>query len=103
MSSIDNGYIINSKVYPFLTNLKLKQNREKFTMPEAGHRGWSVDVGSSYGEVLLRVIDNTGSRTKIHRLVITNIHHVDAALMRVADLVSDKRATLKSDSTGAAK
>lgn len=93
-SQLDNGYIIHSKVYPFLRNLKLSQNREKFTMPEAGHREWSVDVGSSYGEVLLRVIDMTGSKMKTHRLSITSIDGVDAALARVDELVREVRARM---------
>lgn len=91
---MDNGYVIHQRVYPFLTNLKLNQNREKFTMPEAEPRAWSVDVGSSYGEVLLRVLDNTGSKTKTHRLSITSIDGVDPALARVAELVQATRAKL---------
>lgn len=92
---MDNGYIIHQKVYPFLTNLGLKQNREKFTLPEAGHRAFSIDVGSSYGEVLLRVLDLTGKKMKTHRLVITSINGVDDALARAGQLVADAKARAK--------
>jgi hypothetical protein len=97
MGNLDNGYIIHHMVYPHLLNLGLKQNREKFTLPEAGHRAFSVDVGSSYGEVLLRVLNDTGSRAKLTRISITSIQNVDNALARVSDLVSDKRAGLPKE------
>lgn len=92
---MDNGYIIHQKVYPYLTNLGLKQNREKFTLPEAGFRAFSIDVGSSYGEVLLRVLDLTGEKMKTHRLVITSINGVDDALARAGQLVADAKVRAK--------
>ena len=92
MSSLDNMAVIYGKVYPFLTSIGLNQNREKFTLPAAGNRGFSVDVGSSYGEVMIRIIDN-GSLSD--RLSITKFEQVDATLDVVALAVQRKKAVLQ--------
>lgn len=90
---MDNERIIKEQVYPVLTELGLRQNREKFYLDDAGHRGFSVDVGSSYGEVLIRV-ENNG--VQIERIAITSAEQVEAALDVVALAITAKKAEANS-------
>lgn len=88
MSGLDNMAVIHGKVYPALIAMGLHQNREKFTLREAGPRNFSVDVGSSYGEVMIRIIDD-GALSD--RLSITSFEQVDATLDVVALAVQRKK------------
>jgi hypothetical protein len=92
MSALDNMAVIHGKIYPFLNSIGLHQNREKFTLPAAGPRGYSIDVGSSYGEVMIRIIDDG---QLADRLSITKFEQVDATLDVVALAVQRKKAALQ--------
>lgn len=86
--TINNQAIIKG-LYGFLDDLGLRQSREKFYLEDAGHRGFSVDVGSSYGEVLVRV-ENNG--VQVERLSITKTAHLDDVRDVLALLVAAKKA-----------
>lgn len=91
MSGMDNGVVVQA-MYSFLLGCGLKQNREKFTLPEAGHRGYSVDVGSSYGEVAIRII-NGGRVEEVVRILKHN--QVEAAQDAVARSIGRKRELMR--------
>lgn len=82
---MDNHAIIHDKIEPALRKLGLQANRERWYLGDPSHRGFSVDVGSSRGEVLLRVYDNG---IQIERLPILRDAHVEDALVTVAALIA---------------
>lgn len=92
MSVMDNGVVIQA-MYSFLLGLGLEQNREKFSLPEAGHRGYSVDVGSSYGEVAIRIIDGGVPEETIR---ILKHNQVEAAQQAVTRSVERRRNLIKA-------
>jgi hypothetical protein len=90
---MNNEQIIKEQIYPALAEMGLRQQREKFYLDDAGHRGFSVDVGSSRGEVLIRVTDNG---VQIERIAILNDRQVADALDVVALAVAAKKAEVKA-------
>jgi hypothetical protein len=91
---MDNNRVIHA-VYTHLRQFGLEQNREKFNLPEAGHRGFAVDVGSSYGEVLIRVQDNGVEIERIPILASTltsTDKQIEDAMVTVGLLVNRKKA-----------
>lgn len=103
MSQIENGVII-ADLYVWLARQGLQQNREKFMLPDAGHRGWSADVGSSYGEVAVRIIDS-GVPEQVIR--ITKYEHVaeakeliEASIRRKRKLIVEAAKSLYSSKNG---
>lgn len=58
------------RVYESLSEMGLKQNREKWYLEDAGHRGYAVDVGTSYNEVTVRISEN-GITTETIRITRT--------------------------------
>lgn len=55
------------QIYASLEEMGLRQNREKWYLDDAGHRGYAVDVGTSYGEVAIRITEN-GIQTEAIRI-----------------------------------
>lgn len=86
---MDNEDLIKNRIYPTLLAMGLRQQREKFYLDDAGHRGFSVDVGSSYGEVLIRVMKNG---IQIERIPILMDGQVEDALTVVSLLVEAEKA-----------
>lgn len=86
-------YIVKERIYPTLVGLGLRQQREKFYLDDAGHRGFSVDVGTSHGEILIRVTDNG---IQIERIAILSGKQVENALDVVALAVAAKKAEVKA-------
>jgi hypothetical protein len=87
---MDNNRVVHN-VYAHLRQLGLEQNREKFSLPEAGHRGFAVDVGSVRGEVLIRVQDNG---IQVDRFPILNESQIEDAIVAVGLLVQHKKAEI---------
>lgn len=90
---IDNEKVIKEQIYPALAEMGLRQNREKWYLDDAGHRGFSVDVGSSRGEVLIRIEDGG---IQVERIPILHNNAVGDALTVVALLVTAKQAEVKA-------
>lgn len=80
-------------IYPALTKLGLRQQREKFYLDDAGHRGFSVDVGTSNGEILVRVLDNG---IQIERIPVLKWEQIESALDVVALAVAAKQAEVSN-------
>lgn len=76
-------------IYPALEKLGLRPQREKFYLDDAGHRGFAVDVGTSNGEILIRVTDNG---IQIERIPILKWEQIESALDVVALAVAAKQA-----------
>lgn len=88
---MDNEAVVR-RLYSEFEKLGLKQNREKFYLEDAGHRGFSVDIGSSHGEVLIRVTENG---VQIERIPIMDVNKVGQAVEIVALAVAHCKAELK--------
>lgn len=88
---MDNEAVVR-RLHAEFEKLGLKQNREKFYLEEAGHRGFSVDVGSSYGEVLIRITENG---IQIERIPIMDVTKVGQAMETVALAVAHRKAEIK--------
>lgn len=87
-----NNNLIIQHIYTELDRLGLRQQREKFYLDDAGHRGFSIDVGSSLGEVLIRITENG---IQIERIPITKTGQVRPALEVVALAVAHTKAELR--------
>lgn len=90
---MDNEAVVR-RLYIEFEKLGLKQNREKFYLEEAGHRGFSVDVGSSHGEVLIRVTENG---IQIERIPVMDVTKVNQAVEIVALAVAHTKAELRAN------
>jgi hypothetical protein len=84
--------IVSRQIIPALSEMGLRRQREKWYLDEAGHRGFAVDVGTSHGEILIRVSDNG---IQVERIPVMNPAQVEAALDVVALAVAAKKAEVE--------
>lgn len=96
---MENEHVIND-VRNVLISMGLKPNREKFYLEEAGHRGFAVDVGSSHGEVLIRITDEGVQVERIpiltRRTPLSVVNQFEKAMDTISLLVAAKKAEVNA-------